>query len=208
MRNDKQFRRQILWEMRYKSCAAAPTKSPCRSAEILGRSLGCCVLRANAGTLRSYFVTWSDRRALAKTLDPEDLNEITRIYYDFCSDAIRRFDGIIANYMGDGVMALFGYPRAHEDDAERAIHAGLSLVRALETSEVISGRGVSARVGIATGLVVVGPHGADPLTREKTVVGETPEFRGPSPGCDRSPTRLSFPRRRVGSLAMCSHSRK
>ena len=113
---------------------------------------------------------------LARTLDPEDLNEITRSYYDLCSDAIRRFDGIIANYMGDGVMALFGYPRAHEDDAERAIHAGLSLVRALETSGVISGRGVSARVGIATGLVVVGPHGADPLTREKTVVGETPNF--------------------------------
>ena len=114
--------------------------------------------------------------SLARTLDPEDLNEITRSYYDLCSDAIRRFDGIIANYMGDGVMALFGYPRAHEDDAERAVHAGLSLVRALETSGVIIGRGVSARVGIATGLVVVGPHGADPLTREKTVVGETPNF--------------------------------
>ena len=109
-------------------------------------------------------------------LDPEDLNEITRAYYDICSEAIHRFDGIIANYIGDGIMALFGYPRAHEDDAERAIHAGLSLIRTLETSSIFTGRGVSARVGIATGLVVVGSHGADPLTPEKTVVGETPNF--------------------------------
>jgi class 3 adenylate cyclase/predicted ATPase len=113
---------------------------------------------------------------LAKVLDPEDLNEITRAYYDVCSEAIHRFDGIIANYIGDGIMALFGYPRAHEDDAERAIHAGLSLITALETSSTFTGRGVSARVGIATGLVVVGSHGADPLTPEKTVVGETPNF--------------------------------
>jgi class 3 adenylate cyclase len=61
--------------------------------------------------------------SLAKSLDPEELNEITRRYYDCCTDAIHQFEGLVANYIGDGVMALFGYPRAHEDDAERAIRA-------------------------------------------------------------------------------------
>ena len=64
--------------------------------------------------------------SLAKVIDTEDLNEIPRAYYDICSEAIHHFDGIIANYMGDGIMALFGYARAHQDDAERAIHASFS----------------------------------------------------------------------------------
>jgi class 3 adenylate cyclase len=113
---------------------------------------------------------------LANSLDLEELSEITRNFYGCCADAIRRFEGIVANYLGDGVMALFGYPRAHEDDAERAIRAGLSLVRMLENSGAASKWSVSARVGIATGLVVVGEDGVDGLTREKTVVGETPNF--------------------------------
>jgi class 3 adenylate cyclase/predicted ATPase len=114
--------------------------------------------------------------SLAKSLDPEDLNEITRRYYDNCTEAIRQFDGIVANYIGDGVMALFGYPRAHEDDAERAIHAALTIIRAVRTANTESNTGVRVRVGIATGLVVVGDDGMQPLTKEKTVVGETPNL--------------------------------
>jgi class 3 adenylate cyclase/predicted ATPase len=116
--------------------------------------------------------------SLAKLLDPEDLNEITRRYYDCCTDAIRQFDGLVANYIGDGVMALFGYPRAHEDDAERAIRAALTIIRTVQTG---NGNGesttqVRVRVGIATGLVVVGEDGTQPLTKEKTVVGEAPNL--------------------------------
>ena len=132
------------------------------------------------GERRHLTVLFSDivgSTTLARKLDPEELNEITRTYYDCCADAIRHFDGIVANYIGDGVMALFGYPRAHEDDAERAVRAGLSLIRTLETSDATSRHGgLSARVGISSGLVVVGQDGSGALTREKTVVGETPNF--------------------------------
>jgi class 3 adenylate cyclase/predicted ATPase len=114
--------------------------------------------------------------SLARSLDPEDLNEITRRYYDCCNDAIRQFDGLVANYIGDGVMALFGYPRAHEDDAERAIHAALTIVRMVRAANSESEARVQVRVGIATGLVVVGEDGTQPLTKEKTVVGETPNL--------------------------------
>src|SRR5207245_7166804 len=97
--------------------------------------------------------------SLAKSLDPEDLNEVTRRYYDSCTDAIRQFDGLVANYIGDGVMALFGYPRAHEDDAERAIHAALTIIRTVRTARSRSKTRMRVRVGIATGLVVVGADG-------------------------------------------------
>lgn len=113
---------------------------------------------------------------LAESLDPEVLNRVTRDYYDYCAAAIRRFDGIIANYMGDGVMALFGYPHAHEDDAERAIHAALSVVRTLDTSGGSTKMCVRVRIGIATGVVVVGEDGTGALTKEKAVVGEAPNF--------------------------------
>ena len=113
---------------------------------------------------------------LARILDPEDLHEITHNYYHCCSSSIHRFDGVVANYIGDGVMALFGYPRAHEDDAERAVHAALTLIRTLETSDAMRTHPVSARIGIATGLVVVGAERSESLTPEKSVVGETPNF--------------------------------
>lgn len=113
---------------------------------------------------------------LAKSLDPEDLNAITRAYYDCCKDAISCFDGIVANYIGDGIMALFGYPRAHEDDAERAVHAALRITRSLHALNRSGKAPVRARIGIATGLVVVGEDGDGPLTKEKTVVGEAPNL--------------------------------
>jgi class 3 adenylate cyclase len=72
--------------------------------------------------------------ALAKSLDPEELNDVTRGYYESCTSAIAQFDGLVANYIGDGIMALFGYPRAHEDDAERATHAALGILRAVRSA--------------------------------------------------------------------------
>ena len=113
---------------------------------------------------------------LAKSLDPEELNEITRSYYDCCTNAIQQFDGLVANYIGDGVMALFGYPRAYEDGAERAIHAALAILRAMRTVSARSKTELNVRIGIATGLVVVGEAGSGPLTKEKSVVGEAPNL--------------------------------
>ena len=117
-----------------------------------------------------------DSTELARSLDPEDLNAITRAYYEYCASAIRRYDGIVANYMGDGVMALFGYPRAHEDDGERAIRAALNILQGIQTADINNKTPVRVRIGIATGLVVVGEDGTDAMTKEKTVVGEAPNL--------------------------------
>jgi class 3 adenylate cyclase len=114
--------------------------------------------------------------ALAKLLDPEDLSQLMRSYYDRCGEAIRCFDGVIVSYVGDGFMTLFGYPRAHEDDAERAVHAALKVI---EVSQTIRPKGhppIQVRIGIASGLVVVGDDKLEALTREKSVVGETPNL--------------------------------
>jgi class 3 adenylate cyclase/predicted ATPase len=111
---------------------------------------------------------------LAKTLDPEDLIKITRTYYEHCGRAISQFDGVIASYLGDGIMALFGYPRAHEDDAERAIYAALSIIDVVKTLDRKEHPPIRVRIGIATGLVVVGEDKTHALVKEKAVVGETP----------------------------------
>ena len=92
--------------------------------------------------------------ALSARLDPEDLREVIGAYHAAITEVIGRFDGFVAKYMGDGVLAYFGYPQAHEDDAERAVRAGLAVAEAtrrLQTSELLQ-----VRIGLATGLAVVG----------------------------------------------------
>src|SRR4029078_3883584 len=134
---------------------------------------------APAGERRHLAVLFCDlvgSTTLAKSLDPEELNEMTRCYYRCCTDAIQQFDGLGANFIGDRVMASFGYPRAHEDDADRAIHSALTILRAVGTVTVKSNMQLSVRIGIATGLVVVGEDGSLPLTKEKSVVGEAPNL--------------------------------
>ena len=88
---------------------------------------------------------------------------------------VARFEGHLAKYMGDGVLAYFGWPQAHEDDAERAVLAGLALVRAVG-GLAAAGRPLAARVGIATGLVMVGELIGEGVAKEQTVVGETPNL--------------------------------
>jgi class 3 adenylate cyclase len=92
---------------------------------------------------------------LATRLDPEDLRDVIGAYHR-AAEVIARFDGFVAKYMGDGVLAYFGYPRAHEDDAERAVRAGLALVAAVPELELAAEAGLQVRIGVATGLVVVG----------------------------------------------------
>ena len=117
---------------------------------------------------------------LSQQLDPEDLSEINRAYQDACKAAIDRYDGYLARYMGDGVMAYFGHPQAHEDDAERAVHSGLAVVELVTTLNASVGKkyGVelSVRVGIATGPVVVGDQIGEGSSQESAVVGETPNL--------------------------------
>ena len=113
--------------------------------------------------------------ALSARLDPEDLRELIAAYQRAVADVVRGFDGFVAKYMGDGVLVYFGYPRAHEDDAERAVRAGLGLIDAVGRLDVKSVK-LQARVGIATGLVVVGDLIGEGSAQEQSVVGETPNL--------------------------------
>jgi len=114
--------------------------------------------------------------ALSIRLDPEDMRELVRAYQRCCADIITRVAGFVARYMGDGVLAYFGYPQAQEHDAERAVRAGLSLLEAVPKLKSAAGGPLQVRVGIATGLVVVGDLIGDGPAQEQAVVGETPNL--------------------------------
>ncbi len=120
--------------------------------------------------------------ALSRRLDPEDLRQVIRAYQEACGAEIARFGGFVARFMGDGILAHFGYPQAHEDDAERAVRAGLAIVEAVSGIRVSSlGQHLpqcAARVGIATGLVVAGDMIGIGAAEERSVVGETPNLAG------------------------------
>ncbi|MEA3135539.1 MAG: hypothetical protein QOG17_3385, partial [Gammaproteobacteria bacterium] len=114
--------------------------------------------------------------ALSARLDPEDLRGIIGAYQRCCAVLVERNGGFVAKYMGDGVLAYFGYPQAHEDDAERAVRAGLALVEAVPKLATAAGSPLQVRVGIATGLVVVGDLIGAGAAQEQAVVGETPNL--------------------------------
>lgn len=119
--------------------------------------------------------------ALSEKLDPEELREVMRTYREASVGAVHRFDGHVAQYLGDGLLAFFSYPAAHEDDAERAVRAGLAIIeelQAINASGRQAGGGVllQARVGIHTGLVVVGDIPGGPQRETTTVTGETPNL--------------------------------
>jgi TOMM system kinase/cyclase fusion protein len=120
-----------------------------------------------------------DSTVLASRLDPEELREVVRAYQEACSKVIARFDGHIAQYLGDGLLVYFGYPLAHEDDAQRAVRAGLGIVEAIGQLNTRLGeeRGVqlAVRLGIHTGLVVVGEVGGG-TRQEQLALGETPNL--------------------------------
>src|SRR5215471_14426391 len=114
--------------------------------------------------------------ALSARLDPEDLRGIFGAYHRCCAETIERNGGFVAKYMGDGVLAYFGYPQAHEDDAERAVRAGLALIEAVGKLATNAGSPLQVRIGIATGLVVVGDLIGTGAAQEQAVIGETPNL--------------------------------
>src|SRR5262245_4535896 len=114
--------------------------------------------------------------ALAARLDPEDLREIIGEYHRCCTEVIQRHHGIVSRYMGDGVLAYFGYPRAHEDDAEQAVRAGLLLLEVIGGLQAGIDTRLQVRVGIATGTVVVGDLIGGGEAQERSVVGQTPNL--------------------------------
>ena len=132
---------------------------------------------ADAAERRQVTVMFSDlvgSTALSTRLDPEDLREIISDYQKCVAETVRRFGGYVAKYMGDGVLVYFGYPQAHEHDAERAVRAGLELIA--NVAALKSHAPLQTRVGIATGLVVVGDLIGSGEAQERGIVGETPNL--------------------------------
>jgi class 3 adenylate cyclase len=151
--------------------------------------------------------------ALSVRLDPEDLREVIAAYHRYVAETVARFGGFVARYMGDGVLVYFGYPRAHEHDAERAVRAGVELLGALPERSWPSNVEPQLRVGIATGLVVVGDLIGEGVAQEHGIVGETPNlaarlqaFAEPNTVVIESNTRRLtgglFDYRELGSVAL------
>ncbi|MEK1925454.1 MAG: adenylate/guanylate cyclase domain-containing protein [Rhizobium giardinii] len=126
--------------------------------------------------LTVMFVDLVGSTALSSQLDPEELAEVIRKYQNAVAEEITRVDGHVAKFMGDGVLAYFGWPRAHEDEAERAVRAGLAIAAAVAKLATPAKEPLGARVGIATGLVVVGDLVGKGAAQEAAVVGETPNL--------------------------------
>jgi class 3 adenylate cyclase len=149
--------------------SVAPERRNADGAERLARSDE----RRQVTVLFSDIVGWTQ---LARDLDPEDLGALLRSYQTACTQVVGRYRGYTAQYLGDGVLAYFGYPDAHEDDAERAVRAGLSIVDAIPRLKLHQGISLAVRVGIATGLVLAGNLAAEGNTSELAVIGETPNL--------------------------------
>src|SRR5207302_386830 len=129
--------------------------------------------------LTVLFCDLVDSTTLSSQLDPEDLRTIVREYQKVCSEVITRFDGYIAQLLGDGLLVYFGYPQAHEDDAQRAVRTGLGILTAMgdlnQGLPQAKGIHLAVRLGIHTGLVVVGAMGG-PGRQEQLALGETPNI--------------------------------
>src|SRR5262245_28494911 len=143
--------------------------------------------RREAGERRQLTVQFIDlvgSTVLSTQLDPEELREVIQAYRETCASVIRRFEGYLAKYIGDGLLVYFGYPQAHEDDAQRAVRAGLGIVAELpqlnaglqSTRAAHSCAPLQVRIGIHTGLVVAGEMGVGDQPEPLGIVGETPNI--------------------------------
>ena len=157
----------------------APTSAgpPVQDPASLARATGPGTPVAERRQLTVLFCDLVDSTVLATQLDPEDLREVVRAYHQTCAAVIQRFDGTIAQYLGDGLLVYFGYPQAHEDDAQRAVRAGLGMVEALGQLNTRLrqewGVELAVRLGCHTGLVVVGDVGGG-LRQEQLALGAPP----------------------------------
>ena len=153
------------------------TSAPGPSADITTTLVAPSPSTEDRAERRQVTVMFSDlvgSTALSARMDPEDLREVISAYQKCVAETVQRFGGFVAKFMGDGVLVYFGYPQAHEHDAERAVRAGLELVAAV--SDLKTQAALQTRVGIATGLVVVGDLIGSGASQEQAIVGETPNL--------------------------------
>ena len=175
-------RRKILRAIRELGEAIESPRSPAMTESPLHKS-------AERRQLSVMFIDLVGSTKLSVELDPEDLGQIIGVFQRACATATGEFGGSIAKYIGDGALAYFGYPEAHEDDAERAVRAGLALVDAITVMEPPLTVRLQVRVGIATGLTVVGELIGEGSAQERVAVGEIIESR--FEGSGRSATKFS-----------------
>jgi class 3 adenylate cyclase/predicted ATPase len=153
------------------SSTAGTQIAPARSPQSTPPSI-----QAERRQLTVMFVDLVGSTALAHRLDPEEMGKVLLAYQDAVAGVVTRFEGHVAKFMGDGVLAYFGWPKAHEDEGERAVRAGLAIARAVAEIMSPAGGALATRVGIATGLVVVGDLVGKGAAQEESVVGETPNL--------------------------------
>ena len=175
------------------------------SARTAGAAPPAPVSEGERRQLTVLFCDLVDSTVLAVKLDPEDLSAVIRRFQSTCAAIITQAGGHIARYMGDGILAYFGYPQAHEDDAECAARAGLDLVAKVSQLVLPSHEPLKIRVGIATGLVVVGETIGEGPSREQSVVGETPNLASRLQGLARPNTVVvaANTRRLLGDTFVC-----
>lgn len=143
--------------------------------------------------LTVMFVDLVGSTEMATRMDPEDMRDVITGYQNTVAGIVSRFEGFVAKFMGDGVLCYFGWPRANEDDAERAARAGLAMIDAIKQSSEPNGTALSTRVGIATGVVVVGDMIGSGAAQEAAVVGETPNLAARLQGLAQ-PNQLVLPK--------------
>src|SRR6516164_2089512 len=159
-------RRKLLAAIKaFQDSPAAAQAPPASAAEAAG---------AERRLLTVMFCDLVGSTELATRLDPEDLRDIIAKYHACVAEVLTRFGGFVAKYMGDGILAYFGYPQAHEEDAEQAVRAGLAIVAAMARLDLP--QRLQVRLGIATGLAVVGDLIGAGAAQEQAVIGETPNL--------------------------------
>jgi predicted ATPase/class 3 adenylate cyclase len=180
----------LVWEPDLRAARPEPMALPqplpaLRHAEkptglAAGRDLRAAAPDAERRQLTVMFCDLVGSTALSTGMDPEDLRDVIASYQRRCSAVIRHYDGLVAKYMGDGILVYFGYPRAHEDEAERSVRAGLDIVDAMAELNAAfprpPGVELAVRIGIATGPVIVGDQIGEGTALETAVVGETPNL--------------------------------
>src|SRR6266487_4131651 len=178
--------RMLVWDGEAQTTAVAPSPQPPQQAirqedhpAQVAPPATPSAADAERRQLTVMFCDLVDSTVLSGQLDPEELREVVRAYQDTCAKVIARFEGHIAQYLGDGLLVYFGYPLAHEDDAQRAVRVGLGMIEALGqlNTHLARERGVhlAVRLGIHTGLVVVGEMGGG-TRQEQLALGETPNL--------------------------------
>src|SRR5215510_5718661 len=157
-------------------CGAVVAPSKQAMAPSIGPRPAAPVIQASAAERRQLTIMFCDMvgsSALSTRHDPEEQRDIVSAFQTCCANEIKRLDGMVAQYLGDGVLAYFGYPTAHEDDAERAVRAGLAILEVMGTAQTAPNVTLQARIGIASGVVVVGDLVREGVTQQNAAIGET-----------------------------------